>query len=111
MTSLRETDAPCKSSTKCPSPTSGCPSRLITASSAARFSATNRTRRPSATLCAIRFAIVWLLPVAGLVLGAALGERGHRVDAHPEILIEHVEQHRVQLRLAGDNETHLIAGA
>ena len=37
----------------------------MTASMAARFSATNRTRRPCAVAEAMRLAMVWLLPVPG----------------------------------------------
>ena len=39
--------------------------RLCTTSSAAFFSETNSTLRPSARLWAIRFVIVWDLPVPG----------------------------------------------
>ena len=51
------------SSTSSPRPTPT--SRESTASIAARFSATNSTLPPRATMAAIRFAIVWLLPVPG----------------------------------------------
>ena len=54
--------------------------RLVTASIAARFSATNSTFLPRAISDAIRFAIVWLLPVPGGPLTIRLCPRQHRVD-------------------------------
>ena len=60
---FREVSPPCRSNARCPSPARV--NRSSTTCSAARFSATNKIRLPSAAALTIRLTITWLFPVPG----------------------------------------------
>ena len=48
-------------------------------------------------------------PLSRFVLAAALAQHRRRIDTDRVILLEHIQQHRVYLRLARDCESQVVA--